>query len=215
MAKRDKKAGNAIIFSVDAEGLFQLIEKFQFFWIVLEEIVRGSAVSTHEMNNFTGRKKTFLRHSVGILENIPEEEGQEDPTPKDTYKHTVGYGAVLMREIEKYIEDLIDSARVKEVFDRACEEFRESSQAIFKENEERLSGAYTRFTIENEKDDSERNLSRVVPAYNELVRVIDSVKAEVTREESERREREEARKKHLRLQTVRRKGLELVSRLSA
>ncbi len=187
-------------FEPSDEGLVKFLEEFQYFWKILCLVFNGPVGHTPRVKEFEEKKGALLHFCGRILNG-----------DINTHELTISTGVVLMKEIEDFIEDLVDSARVTQMFEDTSRRIKTISPNAWSSREEEAQSVFDHFLKISEGDD----LEEAVLAYNELASTLDSITSSARAEETERKREEEERKKVTRLKKVREKGREILALLSA
>lgn len=197
-------------FSLDHDGLTEFLIAFQIMWSPLKALYNGPFGENEQTKNFVRRMEQMVRHAEPLLED-----GEVDD---NSYEKTIKLGAALMRQIEDFIEDIIDLTRVNEFFDRACAEIEKTSYEVWQTRANEILESRARFQQANASQTS-NDLLKIVLAYNETTALVNKVKAEAkvkTEAEAARILKEqETRDALARMERNRKRGRSAIAQLSA
>ncbi|MHB1330447.1 MAG: hypothetical protein ACYCY6_00555 [Minisyncoccota bacterium] len=207
MVEHDKQSGKKHAFTPNSEGLVKFLEKFEYFWMILKALYEGPIGHTNEIKIFIERQKTIVRYASKILDGT-----------SDTYERTIGAGVVILNDIERYIEELVEVVRVNSVLDKMSEEIERLTPSVWSDEKNRLLETRALFTEADKTED----LEQTVKAYNEVITLFNSilvisrnaVRAEEKKKALEKQREIEAREQVVRMQRTVEKGHSILSRLS-
>ncbi len=197
-------------FSLDHDGLTEFLVAFQIIWAAVRALYKGPFGETEQTRNFVTRMGSMTRHASPLLE--------DGETKDNTYEKTIKLGAALMRQIEEFVEDVVDADRVNEFFDRASAEIQKLSPELWADKSNEILESRARFQQANASDTSD-DLTKIVLAYNETTALMNKVTAEAkTRAEAEAtriRKEAEAKQALARMENNRKRGRSVLAQLQA
>jgi len=197
-------------FSLDHEGLTEFLVAFQIIWAAVRALYKGPHGENEQTRNFVRRMGQMTRHAEPLIE--------DGETEDNTYEKTIKLGAALMRQIEEYIDDIVDSDRANEFFDRTSSEIQKIWPEVWAEKANEILESRARFQQANASKNAE-DLEKIVIAYNATTDLLARAKAEAETKaaaEAERvRQAQEAKDMLARIERNRKRGRSVLAQLSA
>ena len=197
-------------FSLYHDGLTEFLVAFQIIWAAVRALYKGPHGENDQTRNFVRRMEQMVRHASPLLE--------DGETDHNSYEKTIKLGAALMRQIEEYIDDILDSDRAREFFDRASSEIQEIWPEVWAAKKNEILESRARFQQANASETAE-DLKKIVLAYNATTELLARAKAEAenkaSAEANRLRQAKEAQEKLARFEKNRTRGRSVLAQLSA